>query len=328
MSRMSYEDAIAGGHWSPSAEALVVDQYLEEHGPETNPEYWTFSAMGGWKYVGPDVGKSSRQEYADFITTALSEENHPDNPNNLFGEYTSWGYEEGSPVITEPGSGEYLGPNWRNHFITDLLRLMDNPSGSDPRNWKRYDIFNGYTGVDSPFNQSTEFKQFLSDANWKMDWDRNRVIQEWQKAADAWEIANGYKQNTGSNSVVNSPSTGSNNAVNQPSTGMLSGGVGAEMPPANLASLFSGLQRGVGRSGTWGAGHTQRVSGRDLRNMAQNAWNSVKPKAEGWAENNPEAFNQLQQTAQNFQNDPGMFGQNAQSMRQALIAALEKNLLG
>lgn len=318
MSRMSYEDAIAGGHWSPSAEAAKVDQYLQTHGPQTHPEYWTFSAMGGWKYVGPDVGKSSKQEYADFITTALSEENHPDNPNNLFGRHTSWGYEDGNLTVTEPGSGEYLGPNWRAHFIEDLIKTMKRPS-DDPSRWKRYEIFNGYTPVSSDFNNSQEFREFRGKANFAWDWDRNKIIEEWRKAADAWELANGY--------TPSSNSGGSGSSGYQPSEGMLNGG-GAGAPPANLAGLFSGLQRGVGRSGTWGAGHTQRIAGADLRNVAQNAWNSVKPKAEGWAENNPEAFNQLQQTAQNFQNDPGMFGQDAQSMRQALVAALEKNLLG
>lgn len=194
MSRMSYEDAIAGGHWSPSESALEVDRYLEASGPETNPENWTFSGMGGWKYVGPDVGKSSRQEYAEFITDALSRENHPNNPNNLFGEYTSWGYDEGSPVITEPGSGVYLGPNWRTHFINDLVKLQQFPD-SDPTQWKRYDVFKGYEGVNSQFNQSPEFRKFLSDANWKMDWDRNRVLQEWENAARDWERSQGITSN-------------------------------------------------------------------------------------------------------------------------------------
>lgn len=301
---MSYEDAIAGGHWSPSAEAAKVDEYLQTHGPDTHPEYWTFSAMGGWKYVGPDVGKSSKQEYADFITTALSEENHPDNPNNLFGRHTSFGYDPNSLVITEKGSGETLGPNWRRKFLDGLTRGQTGSGNS-------YDsITSGYTPISSPFNESQEFKEFLNEANFAWDWDRSQILDEWQKRANAWELANGYTPNS-----------------NSGGGGMLNGG-GAGAPPANLAGLFSGLQRGVGRSGTWGAGHTQRIAGADLRNVAQDAWNSVKPKAEGWAENNPEAFNQLQQTAQNFQNDPGMFGQDAQSMRQALITALEKNLLG
>jgi len=209
MSRMSYEEAIAGGHWSPSAEALAVDQFLETHGPETHPEYWSFSGFTGWNYIGPNQGKSSREEYADFITTALSEENHPDNPDNLFGEYTSWGYEQGSPIITEPGTEQYLGPNWRLHFIDDLVKLMNNPSGSDPKYWDRYEIFNGYTGVDSPFNQTLDFKHFLNEANWSYDWDRNRIIQEWQKRADAWELANGYAtSNNTTNNTTNNNRTG------------------------------------------------------------------------------------------------------------------------
>ena len=102
----------------------------------------------------------------------------------------------------------------------------------------------------------------------------------------------------------------------------------ASQPIAPPQGLFSGFQNGIGRSGTWGAGHTQGMTGSDLRNLAQGAWNSIKPQAESWAQDNPDVYSQLQQTAQDFQNNPGMFGQNAQDMRQALITALENKLLG
>lgn len=109
------------------------------------------------------------------------------------------------------------------------------------------------------------------------------------------------------------------------------GSVAKPLPMEEMAmprGLFGGLQRGIERSGTWGSGHTQRISGSELQRMAQDAWQSVKPHAESWAQDNPDTYNQLKQTADSFRENPGMFGKTTEDMRNALRVALEKKLLG
>lgn len=68
-----------------------------------------------------------------------------------------------------------------------------------------------------------------------------------------------------------------------------------------LTSLFGNeWQRGTRRSGTWGSGHNQGFTNSQFRNQAK----------------------------QMFEQDQGMLGDNSETMRQAVITALENKLLG
>ena len=112
------------------------------------------------------------------------------------------------------------------------------------------------------------------------------------------------------------------NAGQGTGTGMLS----PQQP--TLDDLFKNVGRGIARSGTWGSGHTGRISGADLQSLARGALDEVRPVAEGWAQNNPEQFQQLQSVANDFRQNAGMFGQDSRQMRETLITALRNKLLG
>lgn len=134
--------------------------------------------------------------------------------------------------------------------------------------------------------------------------------------------------------IVGGPNAGQPTFPNDFDYGAQQGAPGSAAKPlpmeevAMLRGLFGGSQRGIERSGTWGSGHTQRISGSELQRMAQDAWQSVKPHAESWAQSNPDMYNRLKQTADSFRENPGMFGKTTEDMRNALRVALEKKLLG
>ena len=240
-----------------------------------------------------------------------------------------WRTEEGRQWISQQALGNKSLPSIVNEMkqiqstkgtrnmdvFNQALAIRDKVEARDPealaafKNGEYAHILNDKGHVHGTVGWQEGSEMFNTFLNQMRDEDRALMQQGYANQGWSFDTPNG---------MFNPPNnTPSNEPSSEPS-----------QAPVQPRGLFSGFQNGIGRSGTWGAGHTQGMTGSDLRNLAQGAWNSIKPQAENWAQNNPEVYSQLQQTAQDFQNNPGMFGQNAQDMRQALITALENKLLG
>ena len=76
-------------------------------------------------------------------------------------------------------------------------------------------------------------------------------------------------------------------------------------PPPTTEQQLNGLfgtdwQRGTKRTGTWGSGHSQGFTGNQFRNQAKSM----------------------------YEENPSLLGEDTESMRQAVITALENKLLG
>lgn len=218
-------------------------------------------------------------------------------------------------AIADFKTPEGRNPNWSVR-LNDLMSVVGQGSGAGRTMWG-----DGGAGWSSahPYWRTEEGRQWI---NLQALGNKGLpgIVQEMKAIEGMLSASN--------NSPNNSPAAQPNQPASQPNQPASQPNQPASEPIAPPQGLFSGFQNGIGRSGTWGSGHTQRITGSELRNLAQGAWDSVKPHAESWAQDNPEIYNQLQQTARDFQSDPGMFGQNSQDMRRALITALENKILG
>jgi hypothetical protein len=110
--------------------------------------------------------------------------------------------------------------------------------------------------------------------------------------------------NTPANTPANEP-TNTPPAESPPPDNIVPGDPPTPPPPLTTAQQLTGLfgtdwQRGTQRTGTWGSGHSQGFTGSQIRNQAKSM----------------------------YEQNPSLLGDDTESMRKAIITALENKILG
>ena len=358
-SKTTYDD------YMPTAEAVAADDRIAKSTPENDPDNWTFLGSMGWVYTGEDrfdttetkkVGLLNTEGF-DSLDTDYTRYRNTGNKawlsgadhlvydqaafdRNSYAPYTDdsyWKLQEAVYGVYGPNEhGQSLLHNpFNDVFWYDVKNVMDmykqdqyNPFYfTTPDQLKRNnELTNQNRTFETVDNNIADYLYGnLKDISMvKHRGDVERAYNSYiagkgmsreqamktamtQQIFDEMGLGNYFAESgllTAPPPSARPPAPPSQSSV-LPSATSSSGMLSQEPAAPTITDELNGLfgtewQRGTKRTGTWGSGHSQGFTNSQFRNQAKSM----------------------------YEENPSLLGEDTESMRQAVITALENKLLG